>query len=78
MFTIMSGMVEFERDLIRKRCDAGIERAKARAVQFGRPARLSASEKRKIAERHAAGETIPALAAEYEVGLATIHRALGR
>jgi DNA invertase Pin-like site-specific DNA recombinase len=77
VFTIMSGMVQFERELIRARCDAGIERAKQKGVQFGRPARLSASEKRKIAERHAAGETIPALAAEYEVGLATIHRALG-
>jgi DNA invertase Pin-like site-specific DNA recombinase len=77
VFTIMSGMVQFERELIRSRCEAGIIRAKAKGVQFGRPARLSASERRKIAERHAAGETIPALAAEYEVGLATIHRALG-
>jgi hypothetical protein len=42
---------------------------------FGRPSRLDAGQKRKIAERYAAGETMAALAADYEVGEATIFRA---
>src|SRR6516164_3287122 len=76
MLTIMGGIAEFERGLIRKRCDEGIERAKARGTQFGRPSRLDAGQKRKIAERYAAGETMAELALEYEVGEATIWRAL--
>src|SRR6516165_8193135 len=73
MLTIMGGIAQFERALIRKRC--GIERAKARGTQFGRPSRLDAGQRRKIAERYAAGETMAELALEYEVGEATIWRA---
>jgi DNA invertase Pin-like site-specific DNA recombinase len=73
MLTIMGGIAEFERTLIRKRCE---ERAKVKGTQFGRPAALDAGQKRKIAERYAAGETMADLASEYEVGEATIWRAL--
>jgi hypothetical protein len=42
-----------------------------------RPGALDAGQKRKIAERHAAGETMAELASgAYEVGEATIWRAL--
>ena len=44
--------------------------------KFGRPSALDVGQKRKIAERYAAGETMQALADEYEVGVASIHRAL--
>jgi DNA invertase Pin-like site-specific DNA recombinase len=37
MLTIMGGIAEFERDLIRKRTDEGIERAKRQGKKFGRP-----------------------------------------
>ena len=37
---------------------------------------LDAGQKRKIAERYAAGETMAELSREYEVGEATIWRAL--
>jgi hypothetical protein len=40
MMTIMGGIAEFERGLIRKRCEEGIERAKAKGTQFGRPIAL--------------------------------------
>jgi DNA invertase Pin-like site-specific DNA recombinase len=76
ILTIMGGMAEFERKLIRARCDEGIKRAKARGTVFGRRAALGHGEKRKIAERYAAGETMRQLADEYEVGVGTIHRAL--
>ena len=76
ILTIMGGMAEFERKLIRARCDEGIKRAKARGTVFGRKAALGYGEKRKIAERYAAGETMRQLADEYEVGVGTIHRAL--
>ena len=76
MMTIMGGIAQFERSLIRKRCDEGIERAKAKGTKFGRPTTLDAGQKRKIAERYATGETMAELAREYEVGEATIWRAL--
>jgi DNA invertase Pin-like site-specific DNA recombinase len=76
MLTIMGGIAEFERGLIRKRCDEGIARAKRKGTQFGRPARLDAGQKRKAAERYSAGETMAELARDYEVGEATIWRAI--
>jgi DNA invertase Pin-like site-specific DNA recombinase len=76
VLAIMGGIAEFERELIRKRCQAGIERAKIKGTKFGRPAALDAGQRRKIAERYAAGETMAELARDYECGDATIWRAL--
>jgi DNA invertase Pin-like site-specific DNA recombinase len=76
MLTVMSGVAQFERELIRSRCDEGIERAKAKGTKFGRKSVLDASERRVIAERYAKGETMAALAQAYECGEATIWRSL--
>jgi DNA invertase Pin-like site-specific DNA recombinase len=76
VITIMSGIAEFERKLILSRTEAGITRAREQGKKFGRPSALDVGQKRKIAERYAAGETMQALADEYEVGVASIHRAL--
>ena len=76
MLTIMGGIGEFERGLIRKRCEEGIERAKANGKQFGRSAALDAGQRRRVAERYSRGESMAELARAYEVGEATIWRAL--
>jgi DNA invertase Pin-like site-specific DNA recombinase len=76
VLAIMGGISEFERELIRKRCQAGIERAKAKGTKFGRSSVLDASQRKKIAERYAGGETMAELARDYECGEATIWRAL--
>jgi DNA invertase Pin-like site-specific DNA recombinase len=76
MLTIMGGIAEFERGLIRKRTDEGIERAKRQGKKFGRPERLDDGQKRVIADRYGKGATIPELAEEYGVGVGTIWRAL--
>jgi DNA invertase Pin-like site-specific DNA recombinase len=76
ILTVMGGLAEFERKLIRQRCDEGIKRAKAKGTQFGRPVALDASQRRKLAERYASGETMAELAREYGVGEATIWRSL--
>jgi Mor family transcriptional regulator len=44
--------------------------------RFGRPSKLNAGRRRKIAVRYAAGETMAALAREYKFGEATIWRVL--
>jgi DNA invertase Pin-like site-specific DNA recombinase len=76
LFAIMGGIADFERGLIRKRCDEGIERARKLGKRFGRPERLDDGQKRKIADFYAAGKTMPELAAEYDCGVGTIWRAL--
>jgi DNA invertase Pin-like site-specific DNA recombinase len=76
MMTIMGGIAEFERELIRTRCEEGIEKAKAKGKRFGRKAKLDAGQRRVIADRYAKGETMAALARVYDVGEATIWRAL--
>jgi DNA invertase Pin-like site-specific DNA recombinase len=76
VMTIMGGIAEFERSLIRKRCEEGIQRAKLKGTKFGRPTALDHGQRRRIAERYAAGETMAELAREYQCGEATIWRAL--
>jgi DNA invertase Pin-like site-specific DNA recombinase len=76
MLTIMGGIAEFERDLIRKRCEEGIVRAKAKGVTFGRKRKLDKEMVRIAAERYAKGETMAQLAEVYNVNEATIWRAL--
>jgi DNA invertase Pin-like site-specific DNA recombinase len=74
--TIMGGIAEFERNLIRGRCEEGIQRAKRKGTKFGRPTALDHSQRRRVAERYAGGETMAELARDYECGEATIWRAL--
>src|SRR6201987_3637336 len=45
MLTVLGGLAEFERELIRARTDDGRKRAKARGVRFGRPLALTAPQR---------------------------------
>jgi DNA invertase Pin-like site-specific DNA recombinase len=76
MLTIMGGIAEFERELIRKRCEEGIERAKRKGIRFGRKRKLDSAMVRVAAERYAKGETMAELAEVYGVSEPTIWRAL--
>jgi Resolvase, N terminal domain len=46
MLTILGGLAEFERALIRARTGEGRERAKARGVRFGRPKKFTPHQRR--------------------------------
>ena len=76
MLTIMGGIGEFERGLIRKRCEEGIERARRKGVTFGRKRKLDEEMVRVAAGRYAKGETMAELAEVYGVSEPTIWRAL--
>jgi len=76
ILAIMGGLAEFERELIMARTQAGIERARERGVKFGRRERLNTTQRKMLAERYAAGETMAGLADFFEVGVATVFRAL--
>jgi DNA invertase Pin-like site-specific DNA recombinase len=72
----MGGLAEFERKLIRQRCEEGIKRAQAKGTKFGRPSVLDYSQRKKIAERYANGETMAKLALDYDCSEPTIWRVL--
>jgi DNA invertase Pin-like site-specific DNA recombinase len=55
MLTVLGGLAEFERELIRARTDDGRKRAKARGVKFGRPVKLTAHQRREAIQRLAEG-----------------------
>jgi DNA invertase Pin-like site-specific DNA recombinase len=76
MMTIMGGIAEFESGLIRERCEEGITKAKEKGAKYGRPPSLDPSQRRRIAERYSAGETMAELSRKHECGQATIWRAL--
>src|SRR6516162_5835797 len=76
MLTIMGGIAEFERSLIRSRCDEGIRRAKSKGTKFGRKRSLSPEQVKIAADRYAKGETMAELAVVYGVSEPTIWRSL--
>lgn len=51
MLTVLGGLAEFERDLIRTRTGEGRERAKARSVKLGRKPKLTEHQKREAIRR---------------------------
>jgi DNA invertase Pin-like site-specific DNA recombinase len=51
MLTVLGGLAEFDRDLIRSRTTEGRERAKANAVKMGRPSKLTAHQKKEVIKR---------------------------
>ena len=55
MFTVLGGLAEFERDLIRARTSEGRERAKARGVKLGRKPKLTEHQKREAIRRRDRG-----------------------
>jgi DNA invertase Pin-like site-specific DNA recombinase len=74
MLTVLGGLAEFERDLIRTCTAEGRIRAKARGQHMGRPSKLPDAQKAEVRRRRAEGATLKELAESYDVGLATISR----
>jgi len=73
MLTVLGGLAEFERDLIRARTGEGRERAQARGVKMGRPSKLTSHQQREaIRRRDRDGETLADIARSYNVSAATI------
>jgi DNA invertase Pin-like site-specific DNA recombinase len=77
MLTVLGGLAEFERELIRARADEGRKRAKARGVRFGRPRKMTPHQRQEAMQRLAAGETQAGVARTYNVDATTIGRLLG-
>jgi DNA invertase Pin-like site-specific DNA recombinase len=74
MLTVLGGLAEFERDLIRARTGEGRARAVARGQRMGRPPKLTAHQQKEAIKRRNQGETLADIARSYNVSAATISR----
>ena len=75
MLTVLGGLAEFERDLIKARTSEGRERAKGRGVKMGRKPKLTPHQGREaIKRRDVDGEPIRDIARSYNVHNSTISR----
>jgi DNA invertase Pin-like site-specific DNA recombinase len=75
MLTVLGGLAEFERDLIRARTGEGRARAVARGVKMGRPPKLTLHQQQEAIKRRDQGEeTLADIGRSYNVSAATISR----
>ena len=74
MLTVLGGLAEFERELIRARTGEGRKRAKDRGVKFGRPSALTAHQRSEALQRLANGDAQADVARTFNVSQATISR----
>jgi len=75
MLTVLGGLAEFERELIRARTAEGRSRAVARGVKLGRKPKLTPHQvKEAIRRRDAGDETVRDIARSYNVSHSTISR----
>jgi DNA invertase Pin-like site-specific DNA recombinase len=74
MLTVIGGLAEFERELIRARTSEGRALAVARGVKMGRKPKLTAHQQREAIKRRAAGEPVREIARTYNVSHSTISR----
>lgn len=75
MLTVLGGLAEFERDLIRARTGEGRARAIARGQKMGRPHKLTPHQQREAIKRREQGvESLADIGRSYNVSGATISR----
>jgi DNA invertase Pin-like site-specific DNA recombinase len=74
MLTVLGGLAEFERELIRSRTGEGRARAKARGVKMGRPPKMTPHQMKEALKRRDAGEPMRDIAKSFNVSHSTISR----
>jgi len=74
MLTVLGGLAEFERELIKARTSEGRARARARGVRLGRSPKLTPHQKREALTRRQNGEPVREIARTYNVSHTTIAR----
>lgn len=78
IYTIMSGLAEFERDTLSQRTKEGLAAARLRGKRLGRPPKLSLKQLNSARTRIAKGASIARVARDYDVAAWTLSRALRR
>jgi len=78
MFSLLASFAEFENDIRAERQADGIAKAKERGVVFGRKRALTPEQCKRIKVlREEENFSVPQLAERFNVGIATVYRALG-
>jgi DNA invertase Pin-like site-specific DNA recombinase len=72
--TILGGLAQFERELIRVRTGEGRARAKANGQSLGRKPKLTPHQRREAIQRRDRGEFLGDIARTYNVSPSTISR----
>ena len=76
LFQMMGVFAEFEREIIRERVCAGLDKARAKGKRLGRP-KVPSSVERSIRAARSAGKGQLAIARDLRVGVSTVRRVLG-
>jgi DNA invertase Pin-like site-specific DNA recombinase len=76
LFQMMGVFAEFERAMIQERVKAGVARAKAHGVKFGRPT-IGEEKEKQIRELYMQGKSYRAIATEVRCGISAVQRVLG-
>src|SRR5271169_6528542 len=74
MISVLGGLADVERDLIRTRTAEGRSRAQKRGQHMGRPPKLTAAQQTEARRRRAEGATLAELARSYDLSKSTISR----
>ena len=74
MLTVLGGLAEFERELIRARTGEGRARAVARGVKMGRPPKLTPHQIKEAIRRRGNGEPMRDIGRSYNVSHSKISR----
>jgi DNA invertase Pin-like site-specific DNA recombinase len=78
MITILGGLAEFERSLIKARTDVGIRRAREAGIRFGRPPKLTKHQQEQALKLLDTGEPQSAVARLLNCDQSTISRLAAR
>lgn len=74
ILTVIGGLAEFERELIKSRTAEGRERAKSRGVKMGRKHKLTLHQQAEVRKRKAEGQSVREIGRSYNVSPNTISR----
>lgn len=76
LFTMISAMAEFERDLIRERVKAGLNNARNKGIKLGRPSVLTEEMNGEIKGLREKGQSMRAIARKFNVSPSLVHKTL--
>ena len=75
-FSVFGALAEYERELIRERVKAGLERAKRNGTRLGRPTNLDDTVRAAVISLRAKNVSIRRIAAQLRVGTGTVYKVL--
>ena len=78
LFTVLSGLVQFERDLTSERTKETLRVKKEEGAVLGRPKTINPGQEKRIVELYDSGLIGKEIAQELNIGLATVYRTINK